>query len=65
MYLKKLEGSRKIKDIFIDCKVPVLERDIWPVVVDSEGKIIWIPGVKKSKYTKLKNEKYDIIYKYI
>ena len=65
MYLKKVEGSTKLKDIFIDCKVPVLERDIWPVVVDSEGKIIWIPGVKKSKYTKLKNEKYDIIYKYI
>lgn len=64
MYLKKINGSKKVKDIFIDCKVSSLERDEWPIVVDSEDKIIWIPGVKKSKYTKLKNEKYDIIIKY-
>ena len=64
MYLKKINGSKKIKDIFIDCKVPINERDKWPVVVDSEDKIIWLPGIKKSKYTKLKSEKYDIIIKY-
>lgn len=64
MFLKKINGSKKIKDIFIDCKVSTLERDKWPIVVDSEDKILWIPGVKKSKYTKLKNEKYDIIIKY-
>ena len=62
--LKKINGSRKIKDIFIDCKVSLEDRDTWPVVVDSEDKIIWIPGIKKSKYTKLKSEKYDIIIKY-
>ncbi|MBR1385796.1 MAG: tRNA lysidine(34) synthetase TilS [Bacilli bacterium] len=64
MYLKKIEGYKKVKDIFIDCKVPLDERDKWPIVVDSEDKIIWIPGLKKSKYTKLKNENYDIIIKY-
>lgn len=64
MYLKKITGPRKIKDIFIDCKIPTSLRDTWPVVVDSEDKIIWIPGIKKSKYTKLKTEKYDIIIKY-
>jgi tRNA(Ile)-lysidine synthase len=64
MYLKKINGSKKIKDIFIDNKIPLDERDTWPVVVDSSDNIIWIPGVKKSKYTKLKTEKYDIIYKY-
>ena len=64
MLLKKLDGYRKVKDIFIDAKVPKKDRDLWPVVVDSKGKIIWIPGIKKSKFTKLKNEKYDIILKY-
>lgn len=64
MFLKKLDGYKKLKDIFIDCKVPLKERDKWPVVVDSKDKIIWIPGLKKSKFTKLKNEKYDIIIKY-
>lgn len=64
MFLKKLDGYKKVKDIFIDCKVPITERDKWPIVVDSKDKIIWIPGLKKSKFTKLKNEKYDIIVKY-
>ena len=64
MFLKKLNGYKKVKDIFIDCKVPVKERDKWPIVVDSQDRIIWMPGLKKSKFTKLKNEKYDIIIKY-
>lgn len=64
MFLKKINGYKKVKDIFIDCKVPARDRDKWPIVVDSKDRIIWIPGVKKSKFTKLKNEKYDIIIKY-
>lgn len=64
MSLKKIEGSKKVKDIFIDSKIPLLKRDVWPIVVDSCGKIIWIPGIKKSKFTKSKTEKYDIIFKY-
>ncbi len=64
MYLKKMDGKRKIKDIFIDCKVPLQLRDSWPIVVDSKGKILWVPGIKKSKFSKQKTEKYDIILKY-
>lgn len=64
MQLKKINGSRRIKDIFIDAKVPLLERDTWPIVVDSCDKIIWIPGIKKSKFTKQKSETYDIILRY-
>lgn len=64
MCLKNMNGSKKIKDIFIDNKVPLLKRDTWPIVVDSTDKIIWIPGIKKSKFTKSKAEKYDIIIKY-
>jgi bifunctional protein TilS/HprT len=63
MQLKK-SGTRRIKDIFIDQKIPSEERDKWPVVVDSCDKVIWIPGIKKSKFTKQKNETYDIILKY-
>ena len=63
MQLKK-SGTRRIKDIFIDQKIPKDERDKWPIVVDSCDKVIWIPGIKKSKFTKQKNETYDIILKY-
>lgn len=62
--IKGMNGSKKIKDIFIDSKIPISERNIWPVVVDSENMIIWLPGLKKSKLDKTKDEKYDIILKY-
>ncbi len=60
----KGNGTKKIKDIFIDKKVKVNDRDLWPVVVDAKGVIVWLPGLKKSKYDKKKTESYDIILKY-
>lgn len=64
MALKGTKGHKKLKDIFIDSKVPIHERDLWPVVVDSKDEVVWIPGLKKSKFDKSKTEKYDIIIKY-
>lgn len=64
IYLKGMLGSKKVKDIFIDEKVPVSLRDSWPIVIDSNNTIIWIPGLKKSKFDKSKDEKCDIILKY-
>ncbi len=64
MYVKGMLGRKKISDIFIDEKIPLDERKMWPIVVDSEGKIVWLPGLKKSKFDKTKSEKYDIIIKY-
>ncbi|MBS4221077.1 tRNA lysidine(34) synthetase TilS [Bacillus sp. FJAT-49711] len=48
--LKGMNGTKKIKDIFIDMKIPVEERKIWPIVTDRTGKLLWIPGLKKSSY---------------
>lgn len=62
--LKGTCGHKKVKDIFIDCKVPMKDRDLWPIVVDSNNEVVWIPGLKKSKFNKQKNEKCDIIFKY-
>ncbi len=56
-------GTKKIKDIFIDSKIPIDKRKNYPVVVDNDDKILWIPGIKKSKYGKKNNEYYDIIIK--
>ena len=63
--VKGLGGSKKVKDIFIDRKMSVANRDVWPVVVDSKGEIVWIPGIKKSKFDKRKTDNYDIILRYI
>lgn len=63
--LKGLNHHKKIKDILIDEKVPKHERDSVPIVEDKNGVIVWIPGLKKSKFDKEKNENCDIIIKYI
>ena len=60
----KANGTKKIKDIFIDKKVKLSDRDLWPVVVDAKGVVVWLPGLKKSKYDKKKSESYDIILRY-
>ena len=57
-------GHKKVKDIFIDAKIPLKERDMWPIVVDSLGHIVFVPGLKKSKFDKTNNEFYDIIVRY-
>ena len=64
MAVKGLNGSKKIKDIFIDKKISLEARDTWPIVLDSKGNIVWIPGIKKSKFDKKKSDSYDIILKY-
>jgi tRNA(Ile)-lysidine synthetase-like protein len=62
--VKGMKGSKKISDIFIDEKVNKDERETWPVVVDSEGVIVWLPGLKKTNFDKSMNETCDIILKY-
>ena len=59
-----LNGSKKIHDIFINEKVPKELRDNYPVLVDGANNVIWLPGLKKSKYDKSKTGNYDIILKY-
>ena len=63
MIVKNMGGSKKISDIFIDCKVPKNKRKDYPILVDAKDTIIWVPGLKKSQFAKDKSEKYDIIIK--
>ncbi|MBY0095462.1 tRNA lysidine(34) synthetase TilS [Mesobacillus maritimus] len=51
MTVKGMAGTKKIKDIFIDEKIPKFMRDRWPVVTDREGTILWLPGLKKSSHS--------------
>ena len=59
-----MTGSKKLKDVFINSKINIENRNNYPVVVDSDNNVLWLPGLKKSKYDKSKGGKYDIILKY-
>lgn len=64
MIVKGMMGHKKLSEVFINAKILPEDRDLWPVVVDSKEEIVWIPGIKKSKFNVDKNEKCDIILKY-
>ena len=63
MKIKNMNGTKKVSEVLINAKIPASKRDLWPIVVDSEDKIVWIPKVKKSKYNRLKHEECDIIFR--
>ena len=64
LILKGINKTKKIKDIFIDEKIPITERTNWPIVTDDNDEIIWLPGLKKTKFDREKDQNYDIIIRY-
>ena len=64
MLVKNLNGTKKIKNIFIDEKIPIAKRGEIPIVTDSNNTILWLPGVKKSKFDVETSGIYDIILSY-
>ncbi|TJY38553.1 tRNA lysidine(34) synthetase TilS [Cohnella pontilimi] len=44
-----LNGSKKVQDMFVDAKVPRSKRGQWPLVADAQGRILWIPGLRRSR----------------
>lgn len=47
--LKGLDGTKKISRLFIDKKIDQSKRNIWPIVVDDSGEIVWVPLLAYSK----------------
>jgi tRNA(Ile)-lysidine synthase len=43
-----LNGSKKVKDIFIDAKLPLRMRNSVPLLIDAAERILWIPGFRRS-----------------
>ena len=41
--------TRKLQDIFSDAKIPREQRTVWPVI-EAEGKIIWLPDLKRAEF---------------
>lgn len=39
------QGSRKLQDLLVDRRIPAELRDRLPVVVDSVGELLWVPGL--------------------
>lgn len=43
-----LNGSKKVQDMFVDGKIAAAERDTYPIIVNSEDDVLWLPGMRRS-----------------
>lgn len=60
-----LGGSKKLKDLFIDLKVPRHLRDRIPIVVSGDGQIVWVVGLRldeRFKVTEATGKVYCLSY---
>ena len=48
-WLRLPAGRKKLQDLFVDAKVPRAVRDRVPVVTDSAGRVVWVPGYAVSE----------------
>jgi tRNA(Ile)-lysidine synthase len=48
MQVSGLNGSKKVKDMFIDGKIPPSVRERVPVITDASGELLWLAGVRRS-----------------
>ena len=55
-YLLLSIGKKKLKSLFIDEKISREDREIWPIVQDGAGEILWIPKLRKSIIAKVTDE---------
>ncbi|MDR0270151.1 tRNA lysidine(34) synthetase TilS [Paenibacillus sp.] len=62
MKVMGLNGSKKVKDIFIDAKIPPSVRSRIPVLVDGLGHIIWIPGVRRSAHAAVGTQTVSVLH---
>jgi len=56
-----LNGSKKVKDLFIDYKIPKDEREMQPIL-ECGNKILWIPGIKRSKHAIITPNTKEFLY---
>ncbi|WP_188656052.1 tRNA lysidine(34) synthetase TilS [Pontibacillus salipaludis] len=45
---KGMKGRKKVKDLFIDEKIPNEQRSNWPIVTDANGQILWVVSLKEA-----------------
>lgn len=56
-----LKGSKKIKDLFIEAKLPRRKRDHYPIVVMGD-QILWIPGIRRSDFAPVTDQTKQVLY---
>jgi tRNA(Ile)-lysidine synthase len=56
-----LAGHKKVKELFIEKKVPLSVRSIWPILSMGE-EILWVPGYGRSELGKVGKQTKEALY---
>lgn len=48
-----MKGVKKLKDFYIDEKIPAAEREQIPIIIDSNDLIIWVAGMRMNERVKI------------
>lgn len=54
-------GSAKLQDLFVNRKIPVSQRQIWPLVCEPDEKIVWIPGFPPAEGSKITDTSVTVV----
>jgi tRNA(Ile)-lysidine synthase len=57
-----LNGSKKVKDMYVDDKVPPALRERLPLMEDRDGFIVWIPGIRRSSHALVNETTSRVLY---
>ncbi len=56
-----MQGRKKIKDFFIDMKLPMDTRNRMPLLVDKKGNILWVIGLRINEQVKITNKTQKVL----
>ncbi|SFF31750.1 tRNA(Ile)-lysidine synthase [Paenibacillus catalpae] len=57
-----LNGSKKVQDMFVDEKIAPSERERYPLLVDAEDRLLWVPGIRRSSHALTGHETTDFLF---
>ena len=61
-YPLNMKGEKKVKDFFIDNKLPKSKRDLIPIFVDRDDKIVWIVGMRLDDRVKITRDTKKVLH---
>ncbi|NBD28067.1 tRNA lysidine(34) synthetase TilS [Paenibacillus glycinis] len=56
-----LNGTKKVQDMFVDDRVAPSRREVLPIVVDANGLVLWIPGIRRSASAQITDSTRSVI----
>ncbi|WP_139991406.1 tRNA lysidine(34) synthetase TilS [Paenibacillus paridis] len=57
-----LNGSKKVQDMFVDEKIAPLKRELYPLLFDATGNLLWIPGIRRSNHALTELNTNDVLF---